>query len=177
VPTCRRASWCGSIQGYDLAATRRLIAEAEALAIEFVEQPVPVAATEELRALTAAQRARVAVDEALLGPADALRLATPSPVAGIFNIKLMKCGGVAPALEIARIAEHAGVSLMWGCMDESCVGITAALHAALACPATRYLDLDGSFDLSRDVAEGGFVLESGRLRPTGGPGLDARLVG
>ena len=39
------------------------------------------------------------------------------------------------------------------------IGISAALHAALACPSTRYLDLDGSFDLARDVARGGFLLE------------------
>jgi L-Ala-D/L-Glu epimerase len=66
---------------------------------------------------------------------------------------------------------------MWGCMDESCVGIAAALHAALACPGTRHLDLDGSFDLARDVATGGFVVEpGGLLRPTGGPGLGARLI-
>jgi L-alanine-DL-glutamate epimerase-like enolase superfamily enzyme len=63
-------------------------------------------------------------------------------------------------------------------MDESCISIAAALHAALATPATRYLDLDGSFDLTRDPALGGFVVEpGGLLRPTGGPGLDVRLVG
>ena len=64
---------------------------------------------------------------------------------------------------------------MWGCMDESCIGIAAALHAALASPATAYLDLDGSFDLARDVAEGGFTVEDGCLRTTGGPGLGVRL--
>ena len=44
---------------------------------------------------------------------------------------------------------------MWGCMDES-VSIAAALHAAFASPATRYLDLDGSFDLARDIAAQGW---------------------
>ena len=68
----------------------------------------------------------------------------------------MKCGGVSPALDIARVADGAGVTLMWGCMDESCIGISAALHAALASPATRYLDLDGSFDLAHDLGSGGF---------------------
>ena len=47
----------------------------------------------------------------------------------------MKCGGIAPARTIAAIADAAGLGLMWGCMDESCVGIAAALHAALASPA------------------------------------------
>ena len=83
----------------------------------------------------------------------------------------MKCGGVRPALRIAAIAEAAGVELMGGCMDESVVSIAAALHAAFASPATRYLDLDGSLDLARDVATGGFVLEDGRMRTTGAVGL------
>jgi L-alanine-DL-glutamate epimerase-like enolase superfamily enzyme len=30
-------------------------------------------------------------------------------------------------------AETAGIELMWGCMDESRISISAALHAALAC--------------------------------------------
>ena len=72
-------------------------------------------------------------------------------------------------------ADLAEVELMWGCMDESRISIAAALHAALACPATRYLDLDGSLDLGRDVVEGGFVLESGIMRVTGEPGLGIRL--
>ena len=83
----------------------------------------------------------------------------------------MKSGGSAAALRIAAIAETAGIRLMWGCMDESVVGIAAALHAAFASPATRWLDLDGSLDLARDFARGGFVLEGGVMRTTGAPGL------
>jgi L-Ala-D/L-Glu epimerase len=101
-------------------------------------------------------------------------VAPPAPC-GIFNIKLMKCGGIWPALRIATVAELAGIELMWGCMDESRIGISAALHAAFASPATRYLDLDGSFDLARDVADGGFVLENGSLRTAPSAGLGLRL--
>jgi L-alanine-DL-glutamate epimerase-like enolase superfamily enzyme len=164
-------------QGYTLEETRRFFAETAPLGIEFVEQPVKAAAIDELRALPEAQRRHIAADESLLGPAQALQLAaTPQP-AGIFNIKLMKCGGLRPARAIAATAETAGIQLMWGCMDESCISITAALHAALASPATRYLDLDGSFDLARDVAEGGFVVTGGVMRPSGGPGLGVRFRG
>ncbi len=88
----------------------------------------------------------------------------------------MKCGGVWPALRIAAIAETAGVSLMWGCMDESRISIAAALHAAFASPATRYLDLDGSLDLARDVVSGGFTLEDGVMRTTGASGLGVAPV-
>ena len=164
-------------QGYSLDETRRFFAETAALDIEFVEQPVKAAAIDELRALPEGQRRHLAADESLLSPADALRLATPPQPAGIFNIKLMKCGGLRPARAIAAIAEAGGVHLMWGCMDESCISIAAALHAALSTPATRYLDLDGSFDLARDVAQGGFVVQGGVMRPAGGPGLGVRLLG
>lgn len=129
-----------------------------------------------MRVLPEEVRARIAADESLLSESDALRLVTPPRACGIFNIKLMKCGGVYPASRIAAIADTAGVELMWGCMDESIVSISAALHAALGSPATRYLDLDGSFDLARDVVEGGFVLKDGYLTTTSAPGLGVRPV-
>ena len=159
-------------QGYTAAETARFFAETSRLAIEFVEQPVPRARFGELAgALAPEDRRRVAADESLHDEADALRLASPEPACGIFNIKLMKCGGIAPAMRIAAVAETAGVALMWGCMDESRIGIAAGLHAALSSPATRYLDLDGSLDLARDVAEGGFVIADGVMRTTEAPGL------
>jgi L-Ala-D/L-Glu epimerase len=42
-----------------------------------------------------------------------------------------------------------------GCNDESIISITAALHMAYACPNTKYIDLDGSFDLMEDLVTGG----------------------
>jgi L-alanine-DL-glutamate epimerase-like enolase superfamily enzyme len=96
-------------QGYTLEETRRFFAETAALDIEFIEQPVKAALVDELRALPDGQRRHVAADESLLTPADALRLASAPQPAGIFNIKLMKCGGLRPARAIAAIAEAGGV--------------------------------------------------------------------
>ncbi|MCP5425178.1 MAG: dipeptide epimerase [Gammaproteobacteria bacterium] len=163
-------------QGYDQADVLRFVECSADLAIEFLEQPLPAADTATLRILPEAVRSRVAADECLLDESDALGLLMPPRACGIFNIKLMKCGGVHPALRIAALAETAGIELMWGCMDESVIGISAALHAALSSPATHYLDLDGSFDLARDPAIGGFVLEEGCLRTTAAPGLGVRLL-
>jgi L-alanine-DL-glutamate epimerase-like enolase superfamily enzyme len=129
-----------------------------------------------MRALPEKVRARLAADETLLDAHDALTLIEPPRACGIFNIKLMKCGGIHAARRIADIADSAGIELMWGCMDESIVSISAALHAALASPATRYLDLDGSLDLARDVVDGGFVLEDGTMRTTDRPGLGVRRL-
>ncbi len=157
--------------GYTVEETARFFERTAGLEIEFVEQPVPREVFPSIRALPAAWRSRIAADESLHGEKDALALAGPEPDCGIYNIKLMKCGGIWPALRIAAIAETAGIALMWGCMDESRISIAAALHAAFASPATRYLDLDGSLDLARDVVGGGFPLEDGVLRTLDRPGL------
>jgi L-Ala-D/L-Glu epimerase len=162
-------------QGYTLTETRRFVSETAALGLDLIEQPVSAAQTRSLLALDDDVRARLVADERVCSPADALDLAAVPRPCGFFNIKLMKAGGITPARAIADIAEIAGMGLMWGCMDESCISIAAALHAAFASPATRALDLDGSFDLARDIAEGGFVLEQGQLRTTSAPGLGVRL--
>ena len=149
-------------QGYTSAESQSLAKAAQELNLELIEQPLPAGSVDEMRVMSEDVRAIMAADESLHGPGDALALTQGRPF-GIYNIKLMKCGGITGALAIADIAEQAGIALMWGCMDESVVGIDAALHAAYACPATCYLDLDGSFDLSTDIAEQPFTLDSGTL--------------
>ncbi|MCC6461471.1 MAG: dipeptide epimerase [Saprospiraceae bacterium] len=161
-------------QGYSLPELRRFLAATENAGLELIEQPLPVGRESELLALSAAQRKGLAADESLTGISSAFALCVPPQPFGIFNIKLMKCGGIFGALEIAQLAQAAQIDLFWGCNDESVASIAAALHAAYACPNTRYLDLDGSFDLLEDLVSGGFVLENGLLRLTGAPGLGIR---
>ena len=163
-------------QGYSAGDVNTFVDRTEDLGIEFLEQPMAADDIDAMRALPESVRARLAADETLLDARDALRLIEPPRACGIFNIKLMKCGGVNAARKIADIADSAGIELMWGCMDESIVSISAALHVALASPATRYLDLDGSLDLARDVVDGGFILEDGYLRTTDAPGLGVRRL-
>jgi L-Ala-D/L-Glu epimerase len=163
-------------QGYTLAELIQFVDRTEPLGLEFIEQPIAANLTETLRTLPANIRRTIALDEALLGPQDALRWVQPEPLASIFNIKLMKCGGLYPAQQMVTVAELAGIDLMWGCMDESIISIAAALHLALATPRTRYLDLDGSLDLARDLVTGGFILEEGYMRTSDRPGLGVRAL-
>lgn len=158
-------------QGYDATQTQAFYQATEVLDLELIEQPMPVGTEVEMQALPAAIKAKIACDESLKNAKSALQLVESPSTCGIFNIKLMKCGGLLGAFEIATIAQQAGVALFWGCFDESIISISAALHAAFACPSTQYIDLDGSFDLAEDVVTGGFILEDGWMRPTDGPGF------
>lgn len=163
-------------QGYDQNQLLHFFQRTTDLDIELVEQPLSTCQTNTLRTLPETQRNQLAADESLLNETDALDLVIPPRPYGIFNIKLMKCGGLQPALRIATFAETAGVKLMWGCMDESIISISAALHGALASTATHFLDLDGSFDLAHDIVTGGFILENGFLRTTDTPGLGIQQI-
>jgi L-alanine-DL-glutamate epimerase-like enolase superfamily enzyme len=162
--------------GLTRAELARFLDATRALALELVEQPLPRGAEDELRTFPAALRERFAADESLHDEREVAGLLHPPRPFGVWNLKLMKTGGIAPALRIADAAARADLALMWGCNDESCVSIAAALAAALAAPATRYLDLDGSFDLAHDFARGGFALRDGCLHPLDRPGLGVELV-
>ena len=124
---------------------------------------MPVGTEKELQLLSSEIRKMIACDESLKDAGSALKLAFPPVTCGIFNIKLMKCGGLLGAFEIASIAASSGIDLFWGCFDESITSITAALHAAFACSNTRYIDLDGSLDLAEDLVTGGFILQNGEM--------------
>jgi L-Ala-D/L-Glu epimerase len=150
-------------QGYNIEDLKTFIAKTQATKLELIEQPLPAGRENKLWELGAFHRSLLAADESLHDAKAALALACPPKPFGIFNIKLMKCGGLLGAFEIANIAQQADIKLFWGCNDESIVSITAALHAAFACANTRYIDLDGSFDLAEDLVTGGFVLENGEM--------------
>ncbi len=162
-------------QGYDKEKLALFLERTGTLNIEMIEQPFPVDALDDHLTFSEDIRAKLAADENACDEEDALRLAAEPHAANIINIKLMKCGGIYSASRMATIADVAGQTLMWGCMIESAVGLSAALHLALACPNTRFLDLDGSYDLVEDIVEGGIRIENGIVHTVDRPGLGVTL--
>jgi len=163
-------------QGYTFDQTIAFYNKTKHLDVELIEQPLPAKSVTEMKKLPDEIRRKIAADESLISPKDALELVKPPLASGIFNIKLMKCGGIHQALKIADIGLQEGVDLFWGCNDESSISITAALHAAFACSNTKYIDLDGSLDLARDVVKGGFVLKDGVMSCSDKPGLGVEKI-
>jgi L-alanine-DL-glutamate epimerase-like enolase superfamily enzyme len=163
-------------QGYTVPQTIDFYKKTQHLNIELIEQPLPAKSIEEMKSLPDEIKIKIAADESLISPKDAIQLIKPPRAAAIFNIKLMKCGGVSQGLKIADIAFQEGIELFWGCNDESIVSITAALHAAFSCANTKYIDLDGSLDLGRDVVKGGFILKDGFMSCSDKPGLGVERI-
>ena len=164
-------------QGFTPEEFTKFVEKTKRFEVEFFEQPFVPGRKDWMNALDKEIQKDCAADEDLHKLDDAINLIDGGNPFGIFNIKLMKCGGVAEALEIASIAARKDIGLMWGCMDESAISISASLQTALACEATKYLDLDGNFDLAKDIVTGGYTLKDGILYPLmDKPGLGVTLM-
>lgn len=83
------------------------------------------------------------------------------------NIKLVKCGGLTPALELITEARKLDFKIMIGCMTESTIGISAG---AVLAPLVDYCDLDGANLISNDIAKGSIV-ENGVIQLSEKSGL------
>ncbi len=161
-------------QGFAYEDALRFAEFAETIKLELIEQPLPREQWEQLGDLTKRSAVPIAADESLMSAADAFEFARNKTV-DIFNVKLMKVGGLNEALSIAEIGRVSGQGIMVGCMDESALAIAAGLHYALSRREVCYADLDGHFDLLNDPASGAVILEEGYLRPQDQPGLGMEI--
>ena len=107
-------------------------------------------------------------DESCWDLRDLLRLA---PHVDGVNLKLLKTGGLAPALLMARVARQLGLSLMVGCYSDSCLLNGAA---AQLLPLIRWPDLDSHLNLIDDPFDG-LPLLGDALKPSSEPGLGISL--
>ena len=96
--------------------------------------------------------------------------------ADLVNIKLMKTGGIHNALKIASIAEIYGVECMIGCMLESKLSVTAAVHLAAAKSIITKIDLDGPVLCKEDPIDGGVTFDNYKITLNDDPGFGFKEI-
>lgn len=154
--------------GWTQEQALRLLPALERLGVELVEQPLAKDDIAGMGRVQAATRLPVVADEALQSAANLEQLAAVG-VRGV-NLKLMKLGGLAPALRIARRARELGLSIMLGSMIETSVGVTAMAHLA---GLADWLDLDSPLLIANDPFQGIAYSLEGRVRVPDLPGIGA----
>jgi o-succinylbenzoate synthase len=140
------------------------------LVIELVEQPVAAHDLEGLKFVTDRVAIPILADESVFSPVDTLKL-LQMRAADLINIKLMKTGGIHQALKICALAEIYGVECMIGCMMETKISVTAAVHLAAAKRIITRVDLDSPVLCAEDPVGGGAVYHESRISPGMGAGL------
>ena len=163
---------------YDVDGAIDILNQLAALSVECAEQPIPRGAPEELAAVQAGSPIPVMADESLVTVDDG-RALVEARACEYFNLRLSKCGGIRRTLEIAGLAQRAGVRLQVGCQ----VGEVAILSAAgrhLAAYLDDVVFLEGSYGsmlLSEDIGEESIGFGSGGIGEVlRGPGLGVRVV-
>ena len=149
--------------------------EAEGLNIELIEQPVKAHDVDGLKYVTDHVDTDIMADESVFGPRDVFKLLAMR-ACDCINIKLMKAGGLYPAVKMANLAETRGIECMMGCMLESKVGITAASCLAAGKKIITRADLDTAMLLAQDPVLGGVSFTKNQLCLSDAPGLGIRDV-
>lgn len=164
-------------QGWNPKEAVTILREMEdmGLSIELVEQPVKATDLMGLKYVTDRVSIPVLADESVFSLEDAIWI-IQNRAADLINIKLMKTGGIYNALKICSIAETYGVECMIGCMLESKLSVTAAVHLAAAKSIITKVDLDGPELCSVDPIEGGPIFKDYRIILTDEPGLGFKKI-
>ena len=128
------------------------------LGVEFIEQPMPIGTD-------VADKQRVYRESALpiIADEDCQVLEDVQRCRGLYhgvNVKICKCGGLSPALQMLREARSLGLKTMVGCMVESAIGISGA---AQLLPLMDFADLDGAVLLA-DSPTSGVRVEKGVVK-------------
>ncbi|GAA0317651.1 dipeptide epimerase [Bacillus carboniphilus] len=162
-------------QGYRLEQAIHALSRMEEYNLLLIEQPVPKWDLDGMAELCRLLRTPILADESLYTIHDAVQL-IKHKAADIFNIKIMKPGGLYPSLKIAGMAEAAGIPLSIGSMIEAGVGTAAGAHFAAAVKYLEYpSDIKGPTLYSDDVLQEPVRIEKGFTYVPDGPGLGVEV--
>ena len=127
--------------------------------VELVEQPFAIDNTDDLDKFREICTIPIVADESCQKEEDVEVCAKHFDA---INIKLMKCGGLTPAIRMVKRAKELNLKLMAGCMTESSVGISAMTQIATS---LDYIDADGAILLANDPAEGVEIIDGKIIYP------------
>jgi len=144
------------------------------LGVSVVEQPVHMENIEGLALVrNACPEVDIMADESLKGLHDATRLIRSGAV-DMFNIKLVKSGGLYNAKKIAAVAESAGMNCMAGCTLQNTLIDAATAHFFASTQNIVCNEVKSPQWIRNDVATG-LEISNGMVRVPEGPGLGLEI--
>lgn len=147
-----------------------LVRNLEKFDLELIEQPVAKEDISGMGIVQAFTQTPIVADESVQTIEDVEAIAKAG-VRGI-NLKLMKAGGLTPAVAMLKRSKELGLKVMLGCMIETSIGATAMAHLA---GLADWLDLDAPMLISNDPFDGMTFDESAAVKIPDRPGIGVIL--
>lgn len=154
------------------ATTITAVEQLKSLGLDWLEQPVAADDIDGMVEVKSKTTIPLMIDEGIKGTRD-MREIIQKRAADKVNIKLMKCGGIYPAVKLAHQAELAGMECQIGSMVESSVGSAAGFHVAFSKKIITSVELTGPLKFSKDV--GNLVYDVPFIRLTEKPGVGVEV--
>ncbi|WP_255425125.1 mandelate racemase/muconate lactonizing enzyme family protein [Sporosarcina obsidiansis] len=158
-------------QGWNRLETLRIIRETADCQVDWFEQPTIAHDLKSLAEIRAVSPVPIMIDEGVSNTADLLNV-IELRAADLLNIKLMKAGGIYPALALTSMAAAAGIPCQLGSMVESAIGTMAGAHIAIAQSNIKTNEMVGPLNFSKDVAHIPFIKDTLQFSDLPGLGVE-----
>ncbi|MFL8935367.1 mandelate racemase/muconate lactonizing enzyme family protein [Rossellomorea oryzaecorticis] len=151
--------------------TLRALHHLKELNIDWLEQPVSADDVDGMVRIKSMTDIPLMIDEGLKGIRE-MREIIAKQAADKVNIKLMKSGGIYPAVKLAHMAEMAGMECQVGSMVESSIASAAGYHVAFSKKVITSVELTGPIKFSKDVGDLKYDVPYIRLTEKAGLGVE-----
>jgi muconate cycloisomerase len=159
--------------GLTLSDARRYVERTREAKLIFLEQPLPPGDLTGLNAL-ARSRLPIGVDEGIHALAD-IKTHAHAGARGV-SLKLIKLGGLAAALDAARLCQRLRLKVNVAAkIAESSLASAAAIHLACAVPSVDWGVSLTHFYLAHDLVRQPLALRDGHVALPDGPGLGVEI--
>lgn len=136
-------------QGYNVKTAIQVINEISQYDIDYIEQPVPGWDIDGLRQVRLASSIPIMADESAHTLNDVYQLAKKEAI-DLVGIKLIKCGGISGAVQIAQFSEAVGLQCVLISPWDTLLGTHASLHLSTILPGSYSHEMVGPYYLKDD---------------------------
>lgn len=159
-------------QGWRNSATAlQALAQLEEAQLDWIEQPIVANDLDGMAEIKQKINIPVMVDEGLIGIPE-MRAIIQKQAAHKINIKLMKCGGIYRANQLAIMAGMEHIEAQVGSMVESSVASAAGYHVAFSKRNITSIELTGPLKFSKDIGNLTYDVPYIQLNERAGLGID-----
>ncbi|WKA57848.1 dipeptide epimerase [Planococcus shenhongbingii] len=139
--------------------------------LTWIEQPIRMGDIRGLADIRKKTTTPIMADESVQTMEDVLEIIRLE-AADYINIKLMKSGGIFPAIQMAKAAEAAGIIVQIGSMVESSVGSAAGYHAVMSRRNIQSAELTGPLLFAEEIGNLEYQLPYVNLSDQPGLGVE-----